>query len=113
MAKTLDDVIAEAVAKAVKSEVQKTLKRMLKEFDRQMKAVVKQHLSETQVRTEEKDEKLVTIREAAKALGINVNKVGALIADGTLEEVTPPGCRRKVLQSSVTAYIEAFRRKAG
>ena len=95
MAKTIDDVIAEAVAKAVESEVQKTLKRMLKEFDRQLGAVVKQQMSGLQVKTEGKEERLGTIK------------------DGTLEEVTPPGCRRKVLQSSVTAYIEAFRRKAG
>lgn len=113
MAKTIDDVIAEAVAKAVKSEVQKTLRRILKEFDRQLGAAVKQQMSGLQVKAEGKDERLITVREAAKALGVNVNKVCALIASGSLEEVTPPGCRRKVLQSSVTAYIEAFRRKAG
>ena len=113
MAKTLDDVIAEAVAKAVKNEVQKTLRRVLKEFDRQLGAAVKQQMSGLQVKTEGKDERLLTVKETAKTLGVNVNKVCALIASGSLEEVTPPGCRRKVLQSSVTAYIEAFRRKAG
>lgn len=113
MTKTIDDVIAEAVAKAVESEVKKTLKRMLKEFDRQLGTIIERHLSGSQVMTEGKDERLLTVRETAKALGVNVNKVCALIASGSLEEVTPPGCRRKVLQSSVTAYIEAFRRKAG
>lgn len=104
MAKSIDEQIALAVEKAV----EKTMERIVKKFDKEIGAIVKKHLASMERMGEASmdGDSLVTLQDAAKILGVNLGKIRKLSDSGEIRKVTPPGCRGKILRSSLDGYIK-------
>ena len=101
MAKSIDEQIALAVERAV----EKTMEKITKRLDKELGDLVKKHLTSMQTGTSMDGDSLVTLQEAAKILGVNLGKIRELSNSGEIRKVTPPGCRGKILRSSLDGYI--------
>ena len=107
--KSLDEHIAAVVEKAT----QKAMDKILKSLDEKVSKIIEKHMTEKEtMQSMGGTETLITVKEASKALGINQSKVQELIKEGEIRMVNPPGCRGKIIQSSINSYIKRLQEKA-
>jgi|GEM_PF-3091768 len=112
MAKSLDEHISDAVERAT----QKAIAKMLKGIEKTVADIVRRSVSEAVNASEAgrmDSDRLVTVKEASEALGVNPGKVRSLAMAGDIVMVEPPGCRGKVLQSSINSYINHLKKRSG
>lgn len=102
MAKSIDEQIALAVERAV----EKTMEKITKRLDKELGDLVKKHMANMQTGSGMDGDSLVTLQDAAKILGVNIGKIRELSDSGEIRKVVPPGCRGKILRSSLDGYIK-------
>ena len=100
MAKGLEDIISDTVNKAVK--------KAMADYRAQIRAdvagVIRQELASLNTAATV-EEKLLTRKDAAARLIVSVATLDEMVKAGEIREVTTPNGRKKIVESSLNAYV--------
>ncbi|MBR3624093.1 MAG: hypothetical protein IKN43_12195 [Selenomonadaceae bacterium] len=94
-----------AIEKTIRKEIQASFKSEFKNFTEIIRSIIVEELKNIAPNGENLDDDLITVREAREKTKLNPTEFKKLVDNGTIKYKTSPKGRKKIIKSSLIAYI--------